>query len=103
MIPSLETWPTKAKEAPYPHEVRLAPLDTNPVFPSQGDCLGGISKSWKCIVFASKNVSKKDFHLQIKSLSKVSNVFIKSCKSISHKCFNIGKNLTKNLLKIYLR
>ena len=103
VIPSLEMWPTKAKEAPYPHEVRLALLDTNPVFPSQGDCLGGISKSWKCIVFASKNVSKKDFHLQIKSLSKVSNVFIKSRKSISHKCFNIGKNLTKNLLKIYLR
>ena len=32
MIPSLERWPTKAKEAPSPHEVRLAPLDTNPVF-----------------------------------------------------------------------
>ena len=32
MIPSLEGWPTKAKEAPFPHDVRLAPLDTNPVF-----------------------------------------------------------------------
>ena len=32
MIPSLEGLPTKAKEAPSPHEVRLAPLDTNPVF-----------------------------------------------------------------------
>ena len=32
MIPSLEGSPTKAKEAPSPHEVRLAPLDTNPVF-----------------------------------------------------------------------
>ena len=32
MIPSVEGWPTKAKEAPSPHEVRLAPLDTNPVF-----------------------------------------------------------------------
>ena len=32
MAPSLEGWPTKAKEAPSPHEVRLAPLDTNPVF-----------------------------------------------------------------------
>ena len=38
MIPSLEGWPTKAKEAPSPHEVRLAPLDTNPVFQN----LGGI-------------------------------------------------------------
>ena len=37
MIPSLEGWPTKAKEAPSPHEVRLAPLDTNPVFQSLRD------------------------------------------------------------------
>ena len=29
MAPSLEGWPTKAKEAPSSHEVRLAPLDTN--------------------------------------------------------------------------
>ena len=36
MIPSLEGWPTKAKEAP--HEVRLTPLDINPVF----QCLGGM-------------------------------------------------------------
>ena len=34
MIPTVE-WPTKAKEAP-PQEVRLIPLDTNPVF----QCLG---------------------------------------------------------------
>ena len=32
VIPSLEGWPTKAKEALSPHEVRLTPLDTNPVF-----------------------------------------------------------------------
>ena len=32
MIPSLEGWPPKAKEAPSPHEVILRPLDTNPVF-----------------------------------------------------------------------
>ena len=31
MTPSLEGWRTKAKEAPSPHEVRLALLDTNPV------------------------------------------------------------------------
>ena len=37
MIPSLEGLPTKAKEAPSPHEVRLAPLDTNPVFHSLGE------------------------------------------------------------------
>ena len=34
MIPSLEGWPTKAKETPSPHEVRLAPLDSNAVFQS---------------------------------------------------------------------
>ena len=32
MTPSLEGWPTKDKEAPSSHDVRLAPLDTNPVF-----------------------------------------------------------------------
>ena len=36
VIPSLEGWPTKAKEAP-PHEVRRAPLDTNPVFQNLGN------------------------------------------------------------------
>ena len=36
MIPSLEGLPTKAKEAPSPHEVRLSALDTNPVFHSLG-------------------------------------------------------------------
>ena len=32
MAPSLEGSPTKAKEAPSPHAVGLASLDTNPVF-----------------------------------------------------------------------
>ena len=36
MTPSLEGWPTKDKEATSPHEVRLALLDTNPVFQSLG-------------------------------------------------------------------
>ena len=35
MTPSLEGWRTKAEEAP-PHEVRLALLDTDPVFQSLG-------------------------------------------------------------------
>ena len=39
VIPSLEGWPTKAKEGPSPHEIRLTPLDTNLVF----QCLGGIN------------------------------------------------------------
>ena len=37
MTPSLEGSPTKAKEAPSLHEVRLAPLDTNPVFQCFGE------------------------------------------------------------------
>ena len=37
MIPSLEGWPTKTKEAPSPHEVTLTPLDINPVFQYLGD------------------------------------------------------------------
>ena len=36
VMPSLEGWPTKAKEAPSPHDVRMAPLDTNSVFQSPG-------------------------------------------------------------------
>ena len=32
MTTSLEGLPPKTKEATSPHEVRLAPLDTNPVF-----------------------------------------------------------------------
>ena len=36
MIPSLEGWPTKAKEALSPDEVRMSPLDTNTVFQSLG-------------------------------------------------------------------
>ena len=40
MTPSLGGWPAKAKEAPSPHEVRLAPLDTKPGFLSLGGNLG---------------------------------------------------------------
>ena len=34
LTPSLEGWPTKAKEAPSPIELRLNMLDTDPVFVS---------------------------------------------------------------------
>ena len=36
MTPSLDGWPTKTKEVPSPHDVRLNPLDMNSVF----KCLG---------------------------------------------------------------
>ena len=34
--PSLEGLPAKSKEDPSPHEMRLSPLDINPVFPGLG-------------------------------------------------------------------
>ena len=37
VIPPLEVGPTKAKEAPFPHKVRLTPLESNPVFQCLGD------------------------------------------------------------------
>ena len=37
MTQSLEGSSTKAKEAPSPHKVRLALLDTKPVFQSLGE------------------------------------------------------------------
>ena len=52
MIQSLEGWPTKAKEATSPHEVRLTLLDTNPVFQYPG---GGIT------LCTDNKFSKKNF------------------------------------------
>ena len=46
MISPLEGLPTKAKEAPSPHEVRLALRETNPVF----QCLRGKIISDKSLV-----------------------------------------------------
>ena len=39
-IPSLKGWPIKTKEVPSPHEVRMTPLDTNPVFRVLGELSG---------------------------------------------------------------
>ena len=47
MTPSLEGLPTKAKEAPSPHEVKLALLDTNPVFQSLWDKMLAIMVGWR--------------------------------------------------------
>ena len=60
MTPPLEGWKIKAKEARSPHEVKLTPLDTNPVF----KCLGakfGFSKDSKyenLITFLLSNNNK---------------------------------------------
>ena len=58
VTPSLEGWPTNAKEAPSPHEVRLASLDTNPVFQSLGDSF-----------FHCMELIKFFFHLQHKNIT----------------------------------
>ena len=43
MTPTLQGSTTKAKEAPSPHEVRMAVLETNPVFQCLGENLVLIS------------------------------------------------------------
>ena len=61
---SLKRWPTKAKEAPSPHEVRPTQLDANPVFQYLGD---------KKILNSVKNLEGKSCYLnQISSVSCVS-------------------------------
>ena len=53
VIPSLEGWPNKAKEAPSPHEIRLTPLDTKPVFQYLGDIYANVGKKEKLTVKSS--------------------------------------------------
>ena len=50
VIPSLEGWPPNAKEAPSAHEVRLTPLETNPIF----QYLGAITSQGVLDDFTSK-------------------------------------------------
>ena len=76
MTSSLEGWPTKAKEAPSPQEVRLAPLDTNPVFkmlPDMQFCFCLYLSSFchvllialdiDCYCFNSSRLSSQDWHI----------------------------------------
>ena len=53
MKPSLEGWPTKAKETPSPDEIRLAPLDTKLVF----QCLRDESKVAFSAVFKGETLA----------------------------------------------
>ena len=69
MIPSLEGWPTKAKEAPSPHEVRLAPLDTNPVFHSlRGKALGNLGLPLSTVTYIQYEIS---FFIKIYNMKSV--------------------------------
>ena len=69
MIPSLEGWPTKAKEAPFPHEVRLTPLDTNPVFQSFGEINQESCSHVPFDTDTSKTISKNFYGLLFKSFT----------------------------------
>ena len=60
VIPSLEGWPTKAKKAPSPHEVRLAPLDTNPVFQYLGENVRGVQIKIVHILDCPHDQSRRD-------------------------------------------
>ena len=62
MTPSLEGLPTKAKEAP-PHEIRLAPLDTNPVFQSLGEDDADAQLWIRLLMIRSLNNDRPNFQL----------------------------------------
>ena len=59
MTPSLEGWPTTTKEAPSPDEVRLTPLDSNPVFQFLGISLVNVTELLLDIDFFNEFKEKK--------------------------------------------
>ena len=69
MTPSLEGLPAKAKDAPSPQKVRLASLDTNPVFQSLG--FGSVTAS-KIVVknFPNENMDMVDVIIYISQTKK---------------------------------
>ena len=72
MAPSLEEWPIKTKEAPSPHEVRLTPMDINPVF----ECLRKSIALFCSSIKTQRNLKYKH-HSHI-CLSQSSHLFILS-------------------------
>ena len=71
MTLSLEGLPTKAKEAPSAHEVRLALLDTNPVFQSLGDKIIWLSRK---IIIDIQSYTSQLYWINIDCLFKVAKV-----------------------------
>ena len=71
MTPSLEGLPAKAKEAPSDHEVRLAPLDTNPVFQSLEDKIIWLSSK---IIIDIQSFSSQLYWINIDCLLKAAKV-----------------------------
>ena len=68
MTPSLEGSATKAKETPSPHEVRLALLDSNPVFKCLKEVKKGLHETFwgttKCEKKASGNFLSSDLEVK---------------------------------------
>ena len=83
MIPSLEGLPTKAKEASSPHELRLAPLDTNPVFHSLGNKYGYINSLKRTKVGELFRVNTKGITIQMTNSSS-SEAFITDLQFVTH-------------------
>ena len=95
MTPSLEGRPTKAKETPSPHEVRLAPLDTNPVFQSLGG--GQVSKIPKRY---KQNTTLGDFHRSRKIASNF-DIEIRAIKAYTTK-LDIHNDLSKKVIQDFI-
>ena len=79
MTPSLEGSPTKAKEAPSPHEVRLTLLETNPVFQCLGDnnLLTSFRLPKQIVIWSSS--------YQLSGLGKFDNIAISFSKKVDSK------------------
>ena len=82
MTPSLQGSPTKTKETPSLHQLRLAPLDTNPVF----QCLGRIINHKHCkVVIPNEKINKNHMALKANHSKKIN----KNTKIIQQKSINI--------------
>ena len=95
MTPSLEGLPTKAKEAPSPHKVRLSPVDINPV----SQCLGGI-------VFRA-SISMSQHQPSVSMFPYVLNLFcitsLIKCSLLSTKIRALGMRVNKFLVPLFIR
>ena len=83
MTPSLEGLPTKTKKTPSPHEVRLALLDTNPLF--------------QCLLFTALSQTTSSSVL-LSSLGQTAVLKIKQIFKISKMIFPTSTTLLNGLL-----
>ena len=91
MAQSLEGWPTKAKESPSPHEVRLAQLDTNPVF-----LCGKLLMAFRTICLVTQNI-----YLNLSPVYQSELSFVLFCYCL-FLFFRWGTHLYMSLLSVHL-